>query len=212
MLAITMRRENHKYSSGASEERDCLACDWLPFLKAALPGIPVLQTPNIGAEIIAYLGNFPNINGIIFSGGDDWGVYPERDETETAIFQLAQKNSWPVLGVCRGAQVINKLLGGVLRDDKSGLHVGARHVVSTTDNSPINLPDSLEVNSYHNKLITKNTLAAPLTPFALDGSGNVEGFWNGGAIYGIIWHPEREASPAALDINLLRHIFARKNK
>jgi putative glutamine amidotransferase len=68
------------------------------------------------------------LDGVIFSGGSDldpetygedahpetFGVHPERDRAELALLERALERDMPVLGICRGSQVLNVALGGDL--------------------------------------------------------------------------------------------------
>ncbi|MBR7062793.1 MAG: type 1 glutamine amidotransferase [Clostridia bacterium] len=70
-------------------------------------------------------------DGFLFSGGPDidpafYGeqarsdtvqICPERDEMEMALFRLALASRKPMLGICRGIQVFNVMLGGTLYQD-----------------------------------------------------------------------------------------------
>ena len=112
MLGITMRVMRHAYPDTV-EERDALARDWPRFLGKVFPGESLLYLPNIGAEITGFAA-VPGLGGLIFSGGEDWGLVPARDATEAALFAWAREAGLPVFGVCRGAQVINRLMGGRL--------------------------------------------------------------------------------------------------
>ncbi len=90
---------------------------------AAVGGVPVLLPPVPGVEAaVASLG------GLLISGGPDieparygeqagpWTttVRPGRDAAEIALFRAAIEAGVPVLGVCRGLQVMNVVLGGTL--------------------------------------------------------------------------------------------------
>ena len=80
MLGVTMRVMRHSYAGGAVEERDALARDWARFLARVLPGEPVCCLPNTGADILDVVRGW-GLDGLIFSGGEDWGVFPARDAT-----------------------------------------------------------------------------------------------------------------------------------
>lgn len=211
MLALTMRMERAVYSNGNSELRDAVGRDWWPFLASALPGVPVLPVPNLGVATEEYLGNFADVKGVIFSGGPDWGQFPERDETEACLFRLAERSGWPVLGVCRGAQVINMLLEGECRKLGQGDHVNTRHAVYTIQNPVLNpgvLPWRLDVNSFHESGIPEGCLSPALSAWGMTEDGGIEGFADqDGRIYGVMWHPERENPAREYDCRLLRHIF-----
>lgn len=84
---------------------------------------PVLLPPVPGVEVAV-----TRLDGLLISGGPDveparYGqrpgprttiVRPERDEAEIALFQAALAARMPVLGICRGMQLMNVALGGSL--------------------------------------------------------------------------------------------------
>ena len=55
-----------------------------------------------------------NPSGIVLSGGNDIGEFPERDKTEFFLIDYAVKNKIPLLGICRGFQMLAKWDGGNL--------------------------------------------------------------------------------------------------
>lgn len=199
MLGITTRAMRHRYANGAEEARDALARDWPVFLARVLPGEPILALPNVGQASVA-IARDAGLRGLIFSGGEDWGVSPERDATESALLAWARAEDVPVFGVCRGAQVINRLCGGSLAAVPG--HVATRHPVALTRPVPgCRECRECEVNSFHALGIPRKGLAPGLAAFALAPDGTVEGFADArGALCGILWHPERanvEAGAAA---------------
>ena len=76
-----------------------------------------------------------SMDAMIFSGGCDidpvhYGcahepgcgrIDPRRDQTELALFDLVLARNIPVLGICRGVQLLNVALGGTLKQDISCL-------------------------------------------------------------------------------------------
>jgi putative glutamine amidotransferase len=56
----------------------------------------------------------PLLDGVLLTGGADVGDVPERDAFELALAQAALEADVPVLGVCRGMQVMNVARGGTL--------------------------------------------------------------------------------------------------
>lgn len=211
MIAISMRMMRHVYSGGSEEMRDALAHDWWRFLREALPDAPFVPVPNIGGQAVALLQQLP-VTGIVLTGGDDWGVFPERDATEKEMVLWAERVSLPIVGVCRGAQVLNRLMGGRISSGFAERHVKTRHVVKieACPSGPHWPATSREVNSYHNCGMAKADLAPALTPWATAEDGSVEGFsGDQGRVTGIMWHPERERVAQEHDIHLFQQLLKR---
>lgn len=188
------------YDGGASEIRDGLDVGWWNFFDTTLPQAIFIPLPNAVYMTRKFLRDLP-FSGFILTGGDDWGVFPERDETENLIFEYASSNYAPILGVCRGAQLISRFRGGTER--KITGHAGSRHKIFLSGGN------TRVVNSFH-----KFGIAAPGTGLhitAADSEGHVEAFASDdGLIQGIMWHPEREARPDQLDRELFIRMFGEK--
>lgn len=89
-------------------------------------GLPVLIPSNLFVE--DFLDLYSRVSGILFSGGGDISlnyfhgsdhprigeVDDNRDFTEISLMRVAVNEGKPVLGICRGAQVMNVALGGTL--------------------------------------------------------------------------------------------------
>lgn len=203
MLGISMRMARRDYPGGAFELRDALACDWPPFLDIALPSMPYILLPNIGPGICAY-ASAHSLGAIIFSGGDDWGVFPRRDETEKALFAWGRKLRLPMLGICRGAQIINMLMGGCLKPCKR--HAARRHEIFWEDCT--SGAGRATVNSFHAHCIEPGGLAPGLEPLARAEDESIEAFRaRGERIMGLMWHPEREKIPSFSDIWIIQKFF-----
>ena len=116
---------------------------------------------------------------------------------------FAQKKNIPILGICRGAQLLNKKFGGKIQKVKN--HMRTRHNIFFIKNSIIK-KSFLNVNSFHNEGIKKKDLSNKFNMLAKDKSENVEMFISKNKkIIGTMWHPEREKSTLLLDklINFL---------
>ena len=72
-------------------------------------GIAVLLAPDPHPEEL-----LPLLDGLLLTGGADIGDVPARDAVELAITAAALEADVPVLGVCRGMQVMNVARGGTL--------------------------------------------------------------------------------------------------
>lgn len=132
-----------------------------------------------------------------------------RDRTESVLLQASLKNSWPVLGVCRGMQVINLFHGGSLTKVEG--HAGSGHPLSSvTDSCLFSFPR--QVNSFHDFAIPIEGLGADLLPQALAGD-YVEAFAHAKyRHFGIMWHPERNQIFSDEDVKLFRHFFNLQNQ
>ena len=96
-----------------------------------------------------------NIGALLLSGGNDIGAIPQRDLTENCLLSWAEKNRKPVLGICRGMQIMGVYAGGKLI--KVDEHVRTRHKLEMSDNNRDIFPES--VNSYHNHVLQVNPRA-----------------------------------------------------
>jgi putative glutamine amidotransferase len=170
--------------------------------------------------------------GLVLSGGADidparYGEEPipelgevnrQRDGSEWLALEAALGRDVPVLGICRGHQLLNVFLGGTLYQDIGAQMEGSashlqktpwgthHHDVSVHEGS--RLAEALEVhrfeiNSYHHQAI--RDLAPPLEVTATADDGLIEAVESRdhGWVMGVQWHPERhEASAAEGDPNL----------
>ena len=203
LVGITMRVLRDPASG---ESRDALAQDWAHFFNALFPGRPWLMLPNTG-EACPALAQDLGVNALVLSGGDDIGMTPLRDATETALLRWAASRNLPVLGICRGLQMLQHFFCGQLVPLAAERHLRIRHTINWTGRG-IGL-DRQEVNSYHQYGLLQARLASPLEPLAFSAEdGSVEAArarelpW-----IGIMWHPEREAIPHPKDLELFRRHF-----
>jgi putative glutamine amidotransferase len=175
------------------EKRDTISHDWINFLQK-VNCIPIL-IPNNLTDMEDYISEM-KLDGIILSGGDNIGEFPERDQTEKKILEFAIKNSFPVLGICRGMQVVNKFFEGDVTKNENSDHVGKSHYVNIINAKFENhLGDKkFQVNSFHNNLIKNQNLGHGLEIFALsDLDQTIEGYFHKKyPIIGVMWHPERK--------------------
>ena len=176
-----------------NEKRDTLSQEWTNFLqKHAI--IPIL-IPNTLDDVKSYISDL-GIDGLILSGGDNIGEFPERDKTEKQILDYAIDKRFPVLGVCRGMQIINEYFAGKVFANDNNSHVGKPHQIHIMDQKFSKLlgDDNMQVNSFHNNIITKKGIGEKLQVFALsDHDNTIEGYYHSDLpIIGVMWHPERD--------------------
>ena len=176
----------------------------------ALPVVLPLSDP---ADVPELLERF---DGLLLPGGGDidpssygqtpnadtlYGIRPEADLFETALVQEAARHRMPVLGICRGLQVINVAFGGTLHQDlpdhpqdlvgrafaghyRTKVEPGTRlhDVVDSTE---------LVINSLHHQGIKDLgrglRVAATATDGVIESIESIEPTWD---LLAVQWHPE----------------------
>ena len=162
------------------------------------------------------------LDGIVLSGGIDIHprlynsnvvdypnrpdtFHPERDEFEKMIFEITQEKSIPLLGICRGLQLVNCLTGGTLVQDlgpeRNQVHrfdkADKKHPVFIDESSLLGeiIPgETVQVNSAHHQAIDR--LGEGLKVNARSEEGVIEGVeWDNKTaksfFLAVQWHPER---------------------
>jgi putative glutamine amidotransferase len=192
-IGVTMRVLE---AQGYHEPRDALAQNWSSFIGIALPGAEWMPLPNLGAGAIRVYCEKWAINRLILTGGEDIGNSPVRDETERDLLAWAKERSLPVLGICRGMQMMATWCGAALKSVDG--HVRTRHVLHG---------DFVhEVNSFHNYGLVESPPGFRVTAVAED--GGIEAMRHTVLAWeGWMWHPERETPAQLADIDKLRKLF-----
>lgn len=210
--------------SAHGEARDALARDWPVLLEALGSGdghVPDwVMLPNIGPDVVG-LARRLGVGGLLLTGGDDFGVTPDRDETEAALLTWAERERLPVLGICRGAQWLARRAGAELIPLSPERHVARRHgIVWRTPEacSPfwrpvLSHPGAESVNSYHRwgigEALPPSLRAAAVCP----DDGSVEAFCHISLPWlGLVWHPEREDPLSDRDAAIMRRLFFSSGK
>ncbi len=160
--------------------------------------------------------DFLALSGVLFTGGVDvepavygekksprcGAIQPMRDLCELRLLSLALRQDMPVLGICRGIQMLNAGLGGTLvqhlPDLVSTNHDGTTHTVELLSGGWLrSLTDQaiVPVNSYHHQAI--NRLAPSLRVCAVGPEGVIEAVERPASRFfkGVQWHPERWEHP-----------------
>ena len=131
---------------------------------------------------------------------------PLKDQIEIRLLRHALRRRLPILGICRGSQLLNVVCGGTLYGDVqkektsrlkhiNNEHYDAyRHPVSIVAGTPLHQwygALQLRVNSYHHQGV--RDLARRFRPMAFAPDELVEGFYDPKAkfVVGLQFHPER---------------------
>ena len=178
------------------ERRDALSQEWTAL--ADVCGFLPLILPN-HLSTVRELLEARKPDGFILTGGNDLVPYggsaPERDELEQFLIQYSVEQRIPLLGVCRGMQMILDQFGTKLRKVEG--HIRVEHALSNGD----------QVNSFHSWGATE--CQKPLAPVVWSADGVLEGVIHQDCpwIRGIMWHPERCHPPRERDIRLIKEVF-----
>ena len=180
-------------------------------------GIPVILPCTREEEAFPYYGKI--CDGFLFCGGDDVSplLFGEelqtdrgRTDTRTDIFHLsfmeyALQTKFPILGICRGMQILNIALGGTIFQDLalrpasslnhmqlSESRADTSHKITVSQNSMLYniLGDSACVNSFHHQSV--HTLGTDLKITAIASDGVIEAVESVSRpfVLGVQWHPE----------------------
>lgn len=179
-------------------------------------GVPLLLSPGISLEAMRRV--LATVDGILIPGGPDvtpsyyheephpklGSVCAERDSLEITLVRLAREQGVPVLGICRGSQVMNVACGGTLYQDilsqnesfaghSSELSGALKHSLELTPDSILAKTlgeTSIQVNSMHHQAV--KDLAPGLVINARATDGVIEGIEGvGGSFFlGVQCHPE----------------------
>lgn len=155
-----------------------------------------------------------DVDGVVIGGGDDispdlYGgelvtsaqLDPERDALEQTLVIGCQKRNMPLLGICRGSQMLNVALGGTLDQDAYGTYESFRKVYTILPRKRVKIvPETrmaevaglepMRVNALHSQAV--QDLGHGLRVAARDQGGMVQGIERieDPFALGVQWHPE----------------------
>ncbi len=153
-----------------------------------------------------------DIEGIVFTGGNDLyscntnKLSKKRDEFETALLKYAIEKKIPVLGICRGVQLIAEYFGSSFKEVTNQINVRNKLVVNKNSRYNTYLNNLKSVNSFHNFGI--DILGKDLIISASDEVGNIKAIEHKKyKIFGQMWHSERENPFVEKEIDLIKAIL-----
>ncbi|HCM42325.1 MAG TPA: gamma-glutamyl-gamma-aminobutyrate hydrolase [Candidatus Omnitrophica bacterium] len=200
-------------NSGYQEIREALDVKWGDFLTQC-GFLPVPVASKVPAS--EYFREFKPA-GVLLTGGNDLAALApddalnaERDRVEMELLTEAVKSKVPVIGVCRGMQMLAHFNQGSL-EKKLG-HVVPSHPIrlqAGTRIAKIYGKAGLDVNSFHNYCVTG--LGGEMRAAAFHADQTIEACEHAGKeIYGMMWHPERVEPYSADDIRFFKEVFSKK--
>ncbi|OII65001.1 gamma-glutamyl-gamma-aminobutyrate hydrolase [Streptomyces sp. CC53] len=199
---------------------------------AVLPAAYVRAVQDAGARAVllppddpaAAAGVVARLDGLVLAGGEDLdpalygaerhpctdAAVPVRDRWELGVLAAALARAVPVLGVCRGMQLMNVHAGGTLlqhlpdrvghEDHNPVIGMFGRHRVTTVPGTRVGglLPGALEVATHHHQAVDR--LGAGLVTAARADDGTVEAleYADGRFALGVQWHPEMDRDAGLL--------------
>ena len=184
---------------------------------AAAGGIPVVLPLTEDEQARRQLAN--DVDGFLMTGGQDvspalYGeerldscgeTLPVRDGMESRIFQLCLERDVPVLGICRGIQLMNVLLGGTLYQDLPSQHpTETEHHMSPPYDRPVHQveickgtplfdliqTERMDVNSYHHQAVRDKAPALQTMAVSEDGLIEAVCLPERPFVWAVQWHPE----------------------
>ena len=204
-IAITQRLiSNQSYF----EIREGLDIKWGKLLKKS-NFIPIILP--IEFDFKKYFESI-KIDGILLTGGNDTNIMKsnelslKRDIFEKKLIEYAIKNHIPILGVCRGMQIIAEYFGASFKKAKG--QIAIRHSLKINKKSKYfkELKKISTVNSFHNYAI--DILPKNLIVSATNHDGMIKSIEHiKYKIFGQMWHTERENYFKGNQINLIKKIF-----
>ena len=181
-------------------------------------GIPVILP--VTSDVNAIDEILDKLDGLVMSGGEDidpaW--YNEeksskcgtpndaRDNYELLLFKRATDRNIPVLGLCRGQQLINVAMGGTLIQDlpsekpsdiRHNSSAAKAHSIRIEEGSLLNNiigANTLEVNSHHHQAIEKLAKGLKATAWSTDGVVEAVDAYPQKHIMAVQFHPEIDSA------------------
>ncbi len=215
---ISKSYEDIEWSSVSYGQRSSY-CDAV----SAAGGIPVIVP--LTSDIDVLRQTYDRLDGIVLAGGGDinparygeeryvrhdeidriMSIDDLRDTCEIALARWARADSRPIIGICRGMQIINIAFGGDLYQDLAHQttsktdHIASlkrkdwQHLAHTVRFEPTSIigqamgASALEVNSFHHQAVRQ--LGVGLKPVGWSEDGIIEAL-EGDDCWGVQYHPE----------------------
>lgn len=199
-IIITQRSD---FLPDRNEWRDSLDQSFHALL--ADQNIILLPISNTQSDPVSFCEEM-NINGAILTGGNSISEKASdysacRNNLELALLQYMEDKKFPVVGICRGFQLINQYFDGKVV--KISKHIGRNHSMIMQDTL-----HQHEVNSFHRYGITSKDLAKPLIGLGFSEDGSVEMARHKTLPWlAMMFHPERTIADQEMWIRLIKNML-----
>ncbi|TYL50518.1 gamma-glutamyl-gamma-aminobutyrate hydrolase family protein [Agromyces mariniharenae] len=223
LIGIVADRKAASYGSWVDIPTDAISHTYVSAVQEA-GGAPIIF-PSLDVHVDDPERLIDLVDGLFLPGGRDLDAelygsvaHPTndkplrvRDELEIALTQLARERDIPILGACRGMQVLNVALGGTLEQ-----HLGDRidltphrNIYGEHTSHPVSiLPDTLlrsitheadfEISSHHHQGVDRLGEGLVVSASAPDGVVEAIETTNGAFCLGVQWHPEERLDPEGI--------------
>jgi putative glutamine amidotransferase len=223
----------------AGTERIYVSRDYIHCVQKA-GGVPIILP--LTEDLNTLKRQIESIDALIISGGQD--VHPqfyqedvqegmgpinlERDRYEIEVIRFALNLEMPILGICRGMQILNVACGGTLYQDLKRYFPGptlnhsqelpkteASHLIRISPNTLLydilNTP-TVPANSFHHQAIKE--LAEGFLPNAISEDRVIEGMEKkeGSFALGVQWHPEAMVDSHPHMLNIFKKLIHKAMK
>jgi gamma-glutamyl-gamma-aminobutyrate hydrolase PuuD len=203
-IGVTMRVAAGREPGGTA--RDVFPEDWRDTLASVLPAASWWPLANTGAAAVRRFTAL-RLDALLLAGGNDLGSAPQRDDTELRLVDHCASRGIPVLGVCRGLQLVQTCFGGGIVPAPEAHDAGRLHRIDVTDDRAQRLLGvvQLAAPSYHRFGVPAGSVAPALETWATSDDGFVEMLAHRSLpIVAVQWHPERPLPEPEIARRLLR--------
>jgi len=153
-----------------------------------------------------------NIDGVVLTGGNDLSSCNNnalsniRDKYEKDLLEYCIENDIPVLGICRGMQVIAEFFDSSFKKVDNQIDIKHALFVNQKSKYSVYLNRFEKVNSYHNFAIDKTS--DELNIVATSEDGIIKAIEHRKyKIFGQMWHSEREKHFIDSEVSLIKEFF-----
>ena len=183
-------------------------------------GVPVVIPLTSDKELLSRI--LDTVDGVIMTGGEDldplkWygeephpalgDVVPERDEFDITLIRMTVERGLPLLGICRGHQLLNVAFGGTLYQDipsqirsnnpikhsqRAPRYYGS-HMITIESGSLLNKQigvDKVSVNTFHHQAVKDVAPGFKITARSADGVVEAIEKIGSDKVFGVQFHPE----------------------